>query len=104
LICVGGVARRWRSEEQGGDNELAVELHLMPAALSLMARGNCPLWKRFGLLGAAGSGFILRVGFPLPPAAYQWVLQMQSGQLLETVLCWQNDLAKKNVANFFNIN
>jgi hypothetical protein len=52
--------------------------------LSLLAGGNCPLQMRFGLHGAAGSSFFLRVPYALSPAAYWCVLQMQIGELLET--------------------
>jgi hypothetical protein len=53
-------------------------------ALSLLAGGNCPLQMRFGLHGAAGSSFLLRVPYALSLVAYWCVLQMQIGELLET--------------------
>jgi hypothetical protein len=40
---------------------------------------------RFGLHDIAGSYSFLRVGYILFPAAYQWVMQMQTGHLLEMV-------------------
>jgi hypothetical protein len=44
-----------------------------------------PLRMRFGLHNTAGSYSFLRVGYILFPAAYQWVMQMQTGYLLEMV-------------------
>jgi hypothetical protein len=84
-ICVGGVARRWRSEEQGqrqragGRAPLHARSPLPPSGRQL------PLRMREGLHSATGEVDCLHVGFVLSPHCRKTICRCGSTPLPETV-------------------